>query len=127
MLGQHQTPAMWNGSFVQSENQPPANAGEKRLASTAVGYGMPLQAHNKRHCADPSYTQASGVAEWNNPRKRTSSGAHAAPSHSDTALNSKKAKTEMESNETEDSAMDICEDKPKRDAATEVWDFIGVG
>ena len=88
---------------------------------------MPLQAHNKRHCTDPSYTQASGAAEWNNPRKRTSSGVHAAPSQSVASLNSKKVKIEMENNETENSAMDICEDKPKRDAATEVWDFIGVG
>ncbi len=127
---EHQTQVPWNGSFGHSENQPPPNAGEKRLASTAVGYGMPLQAHNKRYCTDPSYTQASGVTELNNPRKRTSSGVQTVPNHSPAPLNFKKAKTEMDSDETEDSAMDICQDKPKethRDAAIDVWNFIGVG
>lgn len=130
MLGQHQGQALWNGSFGQSENQPPPNAGEKRLASTAVGYGLQLQAHNKRLCTDSSQFQASGTVEVNNPRKRTSGGVHTAPIDSSAPLNSKKAKTEMDSIETEDSPMDICQDQPKethRDAAADVWAFIGVG
>ena len=129
MLGQHQGQALWNGSFAQSENQPPPNAGEKRLASTAVGYGLPLQAHNKRQCTDSSQYQASGIVEVNNPRKRTSIGAPA-PGHSSAPLNPKKAKMEMDCNEAEDSPMDICQDKPKEthhDAAADVWAFIGVG
>ena len=124
--------SLWNGA-----GHPP-KAGEKRQA--AAGQSLLF---NKRHCSDgtqqsrhqtPSlqpktmgWAQAlfgRGLNAGGNPRKRASGVAASNQPHSIT-LDSKKVKTESET-----SPMETCQDEPKvnhRDAAADVWNFIGVG
>lgn len=110
LLGQETS--LWN---EQAHPTGWAASGEKRQATCFQDN------ENKRHCSeDTRHRLSTSAAAEINARKRASDDALAVAPKSDC----KKAKTDSYEMEP----MAICTEEPKkRDAATEVWDFIGVG
>mmetsp|Transcript_21851 Transcript_21851/g.44902 ORF Transcript_21851/g.44902 Transcript_21851/m.44902 type:complete len:151 (+) Transcript_21851:135-587(+) len=97
-------------------------AGEKRQATC-----FSQDNENKKHCSDSERHRLSASTVAENFRKRAND------NDNDIAVapksDCKKAKIDSCEMVATSSPMAICTEEPakKRDAATEVWDFIGVG
>ncbi len=106
---------------LRNEKQAGWSTGEKRQATC-----FSQDNENKKHCSDAERHRLSASTVSENLRKRANDDATAVAPKSD----GKKAKTDSCEMEITSSPMAICTEEPaakKRDAATEVWDFIGVG